>query len=188
LVETLNRLESQPYHWPIGRTVFQKIAYVATEEGLPTGLQYQRSSYGPFAPNLKGLMTRLVNNGLIKEERLGRLFAIKVGPTFRDASKLYASELIQWNDIMDKVVDLFVRTDTQQAEIAATVMFAARSLLREKKKRPTEEDVFEEVMHWKQRRTPPLDETSVASTVRNLAALGWLQVDASTNLPLPIDS
>ncbi len=37
LVEILRRIEAQPYHWPTGRTIFQKIAYVATREGLPTG-------------------------------------------------------------------------------------------------------------------------------------------------------
>jgi uncharacterized protein YwgA len=52
LVEILARIEQQPYHWPIGRTLFQKIAYVATNEGLPTGLHYQRSSFGPFSGDL----------------------------------------------------------------------------------------------------------------------------------------
>ena len=37
LVEILQRLEEQPYHPPVGRIIFQEIAYVATEEGLPTG-------------------------------------------------------------------------------------------------------------------------------------------------------
>lgn len=55
LVEILQRLEEQPYHPPVGRIVFQKIAYVATQEGLPTELQYQRSSYDPFSPEVKGL-------------------------------------------------------------------------------------------------------------------------------------
>ncbi|MCK5219764.1 macro domain-containing protein, partial [bacterium] len=33
LVEILKRIEDQPYHWPIGRTTFQKIAFIATEQG-----------------------------------------------------------------------------------------------------------------------------------------------------------
>ncbi len=28
IVEILKRIEQQPYHWPVGRTIFQKIAYV----------------------------------------------------------------------------------------------------------------------------------------------------------------
>src|SRR5712691_11551918 len=48
---------------------FQKIAYFATQFGIPTGLRYERGSYGPFSPQLKGLIARLANNGLIREER-----------------------------------------------------------------------------------------------------------------------
>ncbi len=39
LIEILRQIESKPYHWPTGRTIFQKIAYVATREGLTTGLR-----------------------------------------------------------------------------------------------------------------------------------------------------
>ncbi|MFQ5771719.1 MAG: hypothetical protein ACE5HX_14390 [bacterium] len=70
LVEILWRLEQEPYHWPVGRTIFQKIAYVATLEGLPTGLDYQKSSFGPFSAELKKLITRLVNNGLSTKNNL----------------------------------------------------------------------------------------------------------------------
>jgi O-acetyl-ADP-ribose deacetylase (regulator of RNase III) len=82
VVEILRRIEEQPYHWPVGRTTFQKITYVATEEGLPTELHYQKGSYGPFSQEVKGLIARLINNGLIREERLGRMLAVKVGATF----------------------------------------------------------------------------------------------------------
>ncbi len=185
LVEILRRIEEHPYHWPIGRIAFQKIAYVATEEGLPTGLQYQRGSYGPFSPELKRLITRLVNNGLIREEQLGRMFAVKVGPTFGDARKAYADDLARWEAAIDKIVDLFVRMNTQQAETVATVLFAAHALQRNRHDRPTEREVVQEVMEWKQRRKPLLDEIEVAWAVRNLAALGWLEVRASHDLPLP---
>jgi uncharacterized protein YwgA len=69
-------------HWPIGRTTFQKIAYVATEEGLPTELHYQKGSHGPFSQEVKGLIARLINNGLIEEERFGKMLAVKVGANF----------------------------------------------------------------------------------------------------------
>lgn len=128
LVEILARIEQEPYHWPIGRTIFQKIAYFATESGIPTGLQYQRGSFGPYARGLKGLITRLVNNGLIHEERLDRMFAVKVGPTFEDARRVYERDLARWRDTIDELVDLFMRMRTPQAELAATVHFAARSL------------------------------------------------------------
>jgi O-acetyl-ADP-ribose deacetylase (regulator of RNase III) len=85
LVEILARIEQEPYHWPIGRTLFQKIAYVATNEGLPTGLHYQRSSFGPFSGELKALEAKLVNNGLLQEERRGKMFMVlwdRTSPAF----------------------------------------------------------------------------------------------------------
>jgi uncharacterized protein YwgA/O-acetyl-ADP-ribose deacetylase (regulator of RNase III) len=188
LVEILQRLEEQPYHWPVGRTTFQKIAYVATEEGLPTELHYQKGSYGPFSQEVKGLIARLINNGLIREERLGRMLAVKVGPTFFDARKAYTAYLKKWEPIIEKTTDLFMRVNSNQAEVVATVLFAAQELRKRKSEKPSEREVFDEVMEWKQRRRPRLDEPEVALTVRNLAALKWLQVKPSPNLPLPEES
>lgn len=184
LAEILRRIEEQPYHWPVGRTTFQKIAYIATAEGLPTGLNFQRGSYGPFAHELKGLIARLVNNGLLREKRLGRMFEVCTGPTLPDATAAFRNEMAAWDSIIEKVADLFVRMNTAQAETTATVLFAARSLAHARAERPAEREVLDEVMKWKQRRKPPLAEEEVARTVRNLAALGWLQVKASPDLPL----
>jgi len=185
LVEILSRLEQEPYHWPVGRTTFQKIAYISTQEGLPTGLHYQKSSFGPFSPELKGVITRLVNNGLIEEEQLGRMFAVKVGPTFADARKAYLNELVQWESIIDKTADLFMRMQTKQSEVVATVLFAANTLAKRKKEQPSETEVLTEVMQWKQRHRPKLDDKEVAYTIRNLAALSWLKVKPSPDLPIP---
>lgn len=185
LVEILQRLEEQPYHPAVGRTTFQKIAYVATQEGLPTDLHHQKGSYGPYAEELKGLTARLINNGLIREEKLGRMLAVKVGPTFKDARKAYEPELKQWEAIIENTADLFMRLDTKQAEVVATVLFAAQLLRERDNAKPSESEVLKAVMEWKQRRRPPLEEPEVALTVRNLAALKWLQVHPSPNLPLP---
>src|SRR4030042_1986619 len=138
VVEILSRLEQEPYHWPVGRTTFQKIVYVATQEGLPTGLHYQKSSFGPFSPELKGVITRLVKNGLIEEEQIGRhMFAVKVGPTFEDARKVYLTDLEKWESIIDKTADLFMRMQTKQSEVVATVLFAANVLANKKKEKPS---------------------------------------------------
>jgi hypothetical protein len=45
--------------------------------------------------------------------------------------------------------------------------------------------VFEAVVDWKQRRRPPLAAADVATTIRGLAARGWLPVAPSPDLPLP---
>lgn len=184
LVEILARIEQQPYHWPVGRTLFQKIAYVATDEGLPTGLQYQRGSFGPFSSDLKALEAKLVNNGLLQEERRGKMFMVTVGPNFNRIRQKYVPLFDQWNRILDKTADLFTRVNTDQAEIIATVLFAARELKGEVQSPPSETAVLEGVMRWKQKRRPPLDRNTVASTIRNLATLRWLTVKADPNLPV----
>ena len=186
LVEILARIEREPYHHPVGRIIFQKIAYFATELGLPTGLQYERGSYGPFAADLKALLTRLTNNGLVQEEQIDRMFAVKPGPTYPDAARAYRADLDRWEPIIDRVADLFLRIQrTQQAEVAATVLFAAQELAKESGGKPSEVDVLHEVMHWKQRRRPPLDEGEVAQAIRNLSMLHWLDVQPSSELPVP---
>ncbi len=167
LVEILRRLEQQPYHHPIGHTIFQKIAYVVTEKGVPTGLAYEQGSYGPFSSDMKKLETRLINNGLISEVRLGRMLMVRPGRTF------------------EKVADLFMRMDTHQAELTTTVLYSARNLVKSENDSVSEKDVLYAVFDWKKRRKPPLELTEVAYTIRNLAALGWLQVQASDDLPLP---
>jgi O-acetyl-ADP-ribose deacetylase (regulator of RNase III)/uncharacterized protein YwgA len=184
LVEILHELENEPYHRPVGRTTFQKIAYFATESGVPTGLDYRRGSFGPYAADVKRQVTALVNNGLIREERLGRMFAVRVGRTFEDARRAYANQLDTWRDTLAKIVDLFMRMDTPQAEIAATVHFAAKEVKQRSKGETDEMDILREVMQWKQRRRPPLEEKEVALAIRNLNMLSWIGAKVSDDLPV----
>lgn len=188
LVEILARIRSEPHHWPVGRVGFQKLAYFATLIGIPTRLEYKRAGFGPFAPDLKRAATRLVNNGLIREERLGKLFAVEPGPTFKDARRAYASQLGKWNDEISKVTDLLLRIQPKHAEVAATVAFAARSLRDRLGRNPTELEVYDEVLTWKRRRRPPIPESDVALAIRGLSMLGWLDAEASNDLPLEEDA
>ncbi len=55
LTEIIYRIEQQKYHMPIGRTIFQKIAYVGTVLGLPTELNYIRGSYPTYEATIKGI-------------------------------------------------------------------------------------------------------------------------------------
>jgi O-acetyl-ADP-ribose deacetylase (regulator of RNase III)/uncharacterized protein YwgA len=185
LVEILHRIEAQPYHWPTGRTIFQKLAYVATRQGLPTGFVYQKGSFGPFSEDLKNAEAKLVNSNLLQEERHGQMFLVKTGPNFEKVRKDFQVALDKWTPIIEKTTDLFMRVNTDQAEIIATVMFAADALKKEHRAEPSEVDVFEAVLRWKQKRRPPLDETDVASTIRNLGMLRWLDVKPDPTLRVP---
>ena len=184
LIEILHRIKKQPYHWPIGRTIFQKIAYVATQQGLPTGFNYQKKIYGPFSKELKLAESKLINNNLLQEERLGRMFEVKVGPSFEKARRRYKSLLNKYSSVIEKTTDLFMRVDTKQAETLATVIFTSAELKKSKKGSVSEIDVLNAVMQWKQRRRPKLDQATVASTIRNLGMLQWLDVIPDDKLPV----
>ncbi len=181
-VEILKRLEDEPYHkGPIGKTIFQKIAFTTTKAGIDTQLKFEKGSYGPFSSELqKNVLSRLINNGLVEEECLGKMHSIKSGPTFLDARKAYAQKLEEWKPIIDKIVDLFMRLNTEQAEIIATVIFAADQLKLVLDKKPTEQEVLNYVMEWKQKKSPPLSFHKVAEAIRNLAVLEWIEVQASS--------
>ena len=185
LIEILRRIEEQPYHWPTGRTIFQKLAYVATREGLPTGFVYQKGSFGPFSRDLKNAEAKLVNNNLLQEERQGSMFMVKVGPNFERVRKDFQSSLDQWQQIIERTTDLFLRMNTDQAEVVATVIFAADALKKQRHAPPTETEVLDSVLEWKQRRRPPLDIPTIASTIRNLGMLRWLDVKPVADLPVP---
>jgi uncharacterized protein YwgA/O-acetyl-ADP-ribose deacetylase (regulator of RNase III) len=180
LVAILDRIYHEPYHWPVGRTTFQKVAYFATVSGIPTTLEFERGKYGPFASDLKRWLTRLTNNGLIHEVRLGQMFAIRPGPTYRDARRAYESRMEPWRPIVHRVADLFLRIrTTSQAELAATVHFSALRLA-EQTDVATEADVLADVLAWK----PAWSPEQIAFTIRTLAVLGWLRLRPSAELPV----
>src|ERR1039457_2510055 len=183
LVEILHRVLSEPYHWPVGRITFQKLAYFATEAGLPTGLTFKKGSCGPFSADLKPMVSKLVNNGLMTETSLGKMISVSPGQTFLEARRVFEADLDRWNELIEQVADLFMRIRTEQAEIAASVLFTARTLNPDADAL-TENDVFQAVLQWKIRRNPPLKPQDVAQTVRSLNLLRWVDLQPS-ELPIP---
>jgi uncharacterized protein YwgA len=184
LVEILDRIEKQPYHWPVGRTIFQKIAYVATREGIPTGFHYEQGSFGPFSKDVKAAETKLINSNLLQEERLGRMFMVKPGTEFVKVRQIHEKAIAQWDSVIERTTDLFVRMNTDQAEIVATVIFASEGLQSGIHGQPSESQVLDSVMRWKQKRRPPLNPVDVASAIRNLGMLHWLKVTPDESLPV----
>jgi uncharacterized protein YwgA len=182
LAEIVYRIEKQAYHMPVGRVIFQKIAYVATALGIPTELKYTRGTFGPYSRELDEVKKRLSNTSLIQEQKSGNMFRVLPGLAYEKDREKYKEDINKWNDLIDKTVDLFLRLDTNQAEIVATVLFVEKEI----NKRPNiaEKDVLNEVMKWKQKRLPPLSEHEVAMTIRNLGVLKWFHVQPSSDLPV----
>jgi len=185
LVEILYQLEKQPYHQPVGRTIFHKISYFATALKLPTNFTFQESSFGPFSPDIKRAMTVLANNGYIAEEKKGQMFKINAGPNYENEREKRKDDIQKYFNIINRTVDLFARMNTQQAEIATTIFFSAQEVKKQKESvQASECDILDYVMEWKKRRNPPYKKEEIASAIRNLAILKWVDVKYCNDLPV----
>lgn len=176
VIAVLDRLERQPHHWPVGRVMFQKLVYFATQAGIPTGLEYVADSYGPYAADLKRMLARLQNNGLAIEQQRGTVFEVRVGPTYRDAVTRFRELMEPWRPAVERTVDLMSRMDTRRAEVAASVHFASASLGQRHGRQPTAREVVEAVERWKIRRKPPLTRDAIIDPLVVLALRGWIDV------------
>ena len=113
------------------------------------------------------------------------MFAVKPGATYPDAVRAFRTCLEQWEAVIDRITDLFLRMKTQQAEIATTVHFTTQSLTRQTRGAISESAIFEAVKQWKQDWCPPLQDEEIAQAIRDLNVLGWLRAQVSEDLLLP---
>lgn len=178
LMEVLRELGQQRYASPVGRTIFQKICYVITEMGVPTGFEFRKGSYGPFADEVKLALHEFANRNWVQEQQLGRMMALKATPQYESDRARYAEDIARHERKVAKTVDLFSRIkSTEQAEEVLTVLYASRQL---KQSRPNEEitdqQLLADVLEWKQSWRTDQKKQSIANTIRNLVALGWLRV------------
>jgi O-acetyl-ADP-ribose deacetylase (regulator of RNase III)/uncharacterized protein YwgA len=187
LVEVLYQLEKQPYANPVGRVIFQKICYILTRQGLETGFQFKRSSYGPFANEVAEAINVMANHNWITEQQLGRMTTLRVGPRFVEDRAKFAEELKPFNRKIEKTVDLFSRIkNTDQAEEVATVIFAVQNLKQEREPdKVSEQDLFNYILEWKKLWKADIGKkNSLAETIRNLEMLGWVKLVFSESLPV----
>jgi len=187
LMEVLRELGQQPYANPVGRTIFQKICYVVTEMGVPTGFRFAKGSYGPFAEEVKLALHEFANRNWIREENLGRMIALHVGSQYEQDRSKFREELKRHERKIAKAVDLFSRIkSTEQAEEVMTVLFASREL---KQAHPDEEvaeqQLYDYILEWKKSWRNQEKEKAVASTIRNLVLLGWMRLRLSESMAEP---
>lgn len=187
LAQIAAAVNDQRHAWPVGKTRFQKLAYLATKAGLPMDLEFTAGSYGPFAPGIKSILSRLVNNGVVDEKPSGRMIRIVAGPTLEDAREAHAGFLREHREAIDRTIDLVSRLDDRQTELASTVIFVAGALRHRSGRVPTEREILDEAMRWKVRRRPPIEPHDFAESIRDMQTLGWLEAQASEDLPIDDD-
>lgn len=183
IMEVLSELEAQPYTTPVGRTIFQKICYVLTEMGVPTGFQFEKGSYGPYADSVKSALHNFANRNWLHEERLGKMVALRIDPQYKRDRAKYDELIRDYQHKIAKTVDLFSRIkNTEQAEEVLTVLFASRQI---KRAAPTADvtdaDLYNFIFDWKKRWAEPKKKEALRDAVRSLAILGWLKVRFSAD-------
>jgi O-acetyl-ADP-ribose deacetylase (regulator of RNase III)/uncharacterized protein YwgA len=184
LLEVLRELQMQPYANPVGRTIFQKIAYVLTEMGVPTGFNFGKGSYGPFSGDMKNALHDFANRNWLQETQLGKMIAFQVGPQYeRDRRKL-GSEIEVYRKKVDKTAYLFSRIkSTEQAEKVATIIYACRWIKARRPGRPvTEQSILDYVLEWKPSWRSGEKREAVAEAVRNLVLLNWVKAEISETM------
>lgn len=183
-MEILRELEAQPYANPVGRTIFQKISYVVTEMGVPTGFRFARGSYGPFSADVKLALHDFANRNWLHEQKLGRMIALHVTPQYQQDRNRYKDQIILYQTKIDKAVDLFSRIkSTAQAEEVFTVLFASRELRRSKRGDDVAEpDLYNYILDWKKSWCDGGKKHAVADAIRNLVLLGWLRLNLSERI------
>lgn len=175
ILYVIKKLNHDKYSLNVGRTIFQKICYLLTYVGIPTGFKFVEGSYGPYSNEAKQALATLSNANLMTERKLGRMVETIVSPEFKFDLSTYTKEEINQ---ADKAFDLLSRIrSTDQAEVIATVLFSYEELS-QKNKSVTEKEIFDHVLNWKARWKGE-KEKAIESTVGSLSVLGWMSPDSS---------
>jgi O-acetyl-ADP-ribose deacetylase (regulator of RNase III)/uncharacterized protein YwgA len=185
LLEVVCQMQAQPYANPVGRTIFQKIAYVLTEMGVETNFEFGKGNYGPFSADVKLALHELANRNWLQEEQLGRMTALRVTAQYEKDRSKFADIILQNQKKVVKTVDLFSRIkSTEQAEEVLTVLFASREL---KKTKPgqevAEQQLYEYILRWKKNWQSEEKKLELAHAIRSLVMLGWMKLQFSEALP-----
>lgn len=170
ILYVIQALNQDDYSLSVGRVIYQKICYVLTRAGIPTGFQFTKSSYGPYSSEVKKSITVLSNANLINEVVLGRMIETRVSPRFVLRQDAYTPS--EWYAVK-RTIDLLSRVkNTEQAEMLSTVLFAFDTLS-QRGTNPSETEILDYVEQWKPhwKNNKHFD---IISTIKALSELKWI--------------
>lgn len=178
ILETVRELNGRTYSLKVGRTIYQKICYVLTRNGVDTGFIFSKGSYGPYSYDVKESITALANANLIIERTLGKMVSLSVSDDVIIDEDRFSHE--DWN-AMKKTVDLFGRVkSTEQAEMIATVLYSYDEL-NNGEQQISDKAVYDYVISWKPHWKTEKN-YEVCDTIHNLAMLKLISVTHSNLL------
>ena len=179
----IQKLNQDRYSLSVGRTIFQKVCYILTRTGIPTGFNFVEGSYGPYAKEVHEALTVLSNANLMIERQLGKMIETVVSPTFILPFEQFSNDEIKKADASFDLLSRIQSTD--QAEMVATVLFSYDELLNSSNT-PSDLDIFNHVLSWKSR-WKSQKEVEIIKTIYSLSALKWMHPIYSGALTLPED-
>lgn len=178
ILQVIRELNVRTYSLKVGRTIYQKICYSLTRNGVKTGFRFKKGAYGPYSEEAKESITVLANANLIVEKTLGKMVSLNVSDDVVIDEKDFTAE--EW-EAMKQTVDLFGRVkSTEQAEMITTVLFAYDEL-NKNNTIISDKKVFDFVMQWKPH-WKVVKDYEVCDTIHNMAMLSLIKVEHSKEL------
>lgn len=178
ILHVVKELNERTYALKVGRTIYQKICYVLTRNGVDTGFVFSKGSYGPFSAQVRDSITALANANLIIEKQLGKMISLSVAEDADLHSEMFSEDELT---AVRKTVDLFGRVkSTEQAEMIATVLYSYDQLAISNSP-VSDKDVYDYVLEWKPRWQNE-KEFDLCDTIQNLAMLSLMNITFSGQL------
>lgn len=173
ILETVRELNDRTYSLKVNRTIYQKICYVLTRNGINTGFIFTKEDCRLYSKQVEESLTILKNIGLITEQNLDKMVYLSVSDNVVIHKEIFSSK--EWK-AMEQTVDLFGRIKgVGQAEIVATVLYTYDEL-RTHKGTITDKDIYDYIMdwklHWKTEK-----EFEVCDAIHNLAMLSLISIE-----------
>lgn len=179
ILQVVRELNDREYVLKVGRTIFQKICYVLTRNGVDTGFVFSKGEFGPYSVQVKEAITILANANLIVENQLGRMISLNVSDDVDIEKKQFSKD--EWEAVR-KTVDLFGRVKrTEQAEMIATVLYSYDEL-QKKQENISDKDIYDFVLDWKPHWQAD-KEYEICNAIHNLAMLSLMHIVHSQQLP-----
>lgn len=173
ILYVVEKLNQDKYSLNVGRVIYQKICYVLTRNGIPTGFQFREGTYGPYSPEVKRSIQALSNANLMNERQLGKMVETVVTPNFRLDEQMFTQDEMKKTE---KTIDLLSRIkNTDQAEMISTVLFAFDELS-EENGNVTEKAIVEHIHQWKKWWGNTKD-AEIINTIGDLAFMGYIRPD-----------
>lgn len=178
ILQVIKALNEREYSLKVGRTIYQKICYVLTRNGVDTGFAFSRGEFGPYSAQAKEAIVALANANLIMEKQLGKMISLSVSDDVVIRRGDFTED--EWH-AAEKTIDLFGRVKrTEQAEMIATVLYSYDQLIKEKSS-VSDKDVHDFVLEWKPHWREE-KEFELCDTIHNMAMLSHMKISHSAEL------